>query len=163
MLTVLPCAATLLAVTEGQPPRRSEEVVDVLGRAFVLLMEGPMPPGRFEVRIWEGTRRGPGPAQYLRAPIRGRDADEARERALEVLHNYVGLDQFRLAVEEVAAELAPGARVSIRETAREVIVTVEAPGHPKPPLAIRREQILAPDASFESLRVAIRRHLGVPG
>jgi hypothetical protein len=126
-------------------------------------MEGPMPPGRFEVRIWEGTRRGPGPAQYLRAPIRGRDADEARERALEVLHNYVGLDQFRLAVEEVAAELAPGARVSIRETAREVIVTVEAPGHSKPPLAIRREQILAPDASVESLRVAIRRHLGVPG
>ena len=149
-------------MTDGPAPRRSEEVVDVLGRSFVLLIEGPVPPGRFEVRVWEGTRRGPRPAQYLRAPIRGRDADEARERALEVLHNYVGLDQFRRAVEEVAAELAPGARVSIRETAREVIVTVEASPRSHRPLAIRREQILAPGASLEDLKATMRRHLGAP-
>ncbi|MBI3997492.1 MAG: hypothetical protein HY355_00565, partial [Armatimonadetes bacterium] len=62
-------------------PRTWEESVDVLGRRFVLLVEGPVPPGRYEIRIWEG-RRGSPSEQYLRAPIRGRDPEEARERAL---------------------------------------------------------------------------------
>jgi len=142
---------------------RSEEVVDVLGRSFMLVTAGPVPPGRYEVRVWEGTRRGPAAAQYLRAPIRGRDADEARERAIEVLHNYVGLDQFRAVVEGVAAELAPGARVSIKETAREVIVTIEGSEQSKTPLAIRRDQILSPDVDLEAVTAVVRRHLSAGG
>jgi len=149
-------------MSDGRAPHRSEEVVNVLGRPFLLLIEGPVLPGRFEVRVWEGTRRGPRTGQYLRAPIRGRDVDEARERALEVLHNYVGLDQFRLLVEEVAAEMAPGARVAIKETARDVIVTVDRSGHSNP-LAIRREQILAPGASLEGLRAVVRTYLRTSG
>lgn len=141
----------------------AEEIVDVLGRSFVLVIDGPVPPGRYEVRVWEGTRRGLVSARYLRAPIRGRDADEARERALEVLHNYVGLDQFRAAVESVAAEAAPGAAVSIKETAREVIVTIEGDKRSRPPLAIRREQILSADAKLADITALVRRHLSAGG
>lgn len=132
----------------------------MLGRPFLLLIEGPVPPGRFEVRVWEGRLRGRAAQQYLRAPIRGRDAEEARDRALDVLRTYVGLDQFRLVVEDAARELAPGARVGIKETAREVIVSVDAPrGRPRPPLAVGRELIVGSKAGRESLRALVRAYL----
>jgi hypothetical protein len=129
----------------------------VLGRPFALLVEGPRADGRYEIRIWEGTRRR-GARPYLRAPIRGRDVDEARERALEVLHNYVGLDQFRVLAEQLAAELLPGAGVEIRENAREVIVAFG--GAAAHTLAVPREAILGPGASAADLRARLRRHLG---
>jgi hypothetical protein len=119
-----------------------------------------VPPGRFQVRVWEGTRRGSRSQQYLRSPIRGRDADEARTRALDVLHNYVGLDQFRLLVEEAARDLVPAARMAFRETAREVMVSVDAPeARPRAPLTIRREQIVDRRASREALRALVRTYL----
>lgn len=144
----------------SEPPawRQWEEPADVLGRPFVLRFEGPT-DGRFDVRVWEGKRRRAGSRPYLRAPIRGRDIEEARERALEVLHNYVGLDQFRLLAESVAAELAPGARVEIRENAREVIVTLSPPYTLRQALAVPREAILGREASEAGLRTIVRRHL----
>ncbi len=144
----------------SEPPawRQWEEPADVLGRPFVLRFEGPI-DGRFDVWIWEGKRRRAGARPYLKAPIRGRDIEEARERALEVLHNHVGLDQFRLLAEEVAAELAPGARVEIREDARQVIVTLAPPYTLHLPLAVPREAILGTNASESGLRMTIRKHL----
>jgi len=144
----------------SEPPawRQWEEPADVLGRPFVLRFEGPT-EGRFDVWVWEGKRRRAGARPYLRAPIRGRDIEEARERALEVLHNYVGLDQFRLLAEEVAAELVPGARVEIRENARQVIVTLAPPYALRQALAVPRDAILGPDASESGLRMTLRKHL----
>lgn len=138
--------------------RQWEEPADVLGRRFVLHIEGPAADGRFDVRVWEGGRR-LGARPYLRAPVRGRDVEEARDRALDVLHNYVGLDQFRLLVEEVAAEVAPGARVEIRENAREVVVTLSPPYTLRQALVVPREAILGREASVAGLRATIRRHL----
>ena len=135
-----------------------EESVDVLGRRFVLLIAGPVPPGRFEIRIWEG-RRGSTRRQYLRAPIRGRDVEEARERALEVLHNYVGLDRFRLLVEEVAREVAPGAEVDVAEDARDVVIRLEGRYTLGVPLAVSRDGVLNPEADQGSLRALVRAHL----
>ncbi len=132
--------------------------MDVLGRRFVLLVEGPVPPGRFEIRIWEG-RRGFGDHQFLRAPIRGRDVEEARERALEVLHNYVGLDRFRLLVEGVAREVSPGAQVHVAEDARDVVIRLEGRYTLGVPLAVSRDQVLDPDADQGSLRTRVRAHL----
>lgn len=135
-----------------------EELVDVFGRRFVLLIEGPMAGGRYEIRIWEG-RRGPRDRQFLRAPIRGRDVDEARERALEVLHNYVGLDRYRLMVEEIAHELAPGSTVEVGEDARDLRVALEGAYRLAVPLIMSRGQVLDPDADPERLREAVRAHV----
>lgn len=143
----------------GNAAQQWEESVEVLGRQFVLLIDRAMPAGRCEVLIWEGPRRGARSAQYLRVPIRGRDADEARERALEVLHNYVGLDQFRKLVEEAVSELAPGALVEVRETAREVIVTLGGAFGLRLPLAIPRGEVLGSDVTPAALRAVIRAHL----
>ena len=144
-------------MTDPQPFRRWEESVDVLGRKFVLLVEGPVPPGRYEVRIWEG-RRGLGRRPYLKAPIRGRDAEEARERALEVLHTYVGLEQFRSLVGEIAAQVAPGARVEVMERAREVMITLEGTYVLQNPLVLPRDEILDPATSIDHLRGVLRAH-----
>jgi hypothetical protein len=138
--------------------RQWDEPAEVLGRQFVLSFTGPGSDGRFDVRVWEGPRR-PGARSYLRAPIRGRDEAEARERTLDVLRNYVGLDQFRLLVEEVAAEVVPGARAEIRENAREVIVNLSPPYTLRQVLAVRREAILGRGASIANLRAIVRRHL----
>lgn len=138
--------------------RQWEEPADILGRAFVLCFEGPGTDGRYDVRVWEGVRR-TRERPYLRAPIRGRDADEARERALEVLHNYVGIDQFRLLAEEVVASVAPGAKVEIRETAREVILTLASPHTLRVPLVIPRRTLFGADTSLAGLRTSVAAHL----
>ncbi len=147
------------AAQQGNAVRQWEESVEVLGRQFVLLIDRAMPAGRCEIRIWEGARRGARSAQYLRAPIRGRDADEARERALDVLHNYVGLDQFRKLVEEAVNELAPGALIEVSETAREVIVTLGGAFGLSLPLAIPRDEVLGPETTPAGLRTVVRAHL----
>ncbi len=148
-------AATLHADVSAQS---WEEPVDVFGRRFVLLIEGPVPPGRFEIRIWEG-RRGSVGGQYLRAPIRGRDAEEARERALEVLHNYVGLDRFRTLVEEVTREVTPGAQVDVAEDARNVVIRLEGRYTLGVPLAMPRDRVLDPAADQGALQTLVRAHL----
>jgi hypothetical protein len=129
-----------------------------LGRRFDVVVTGPVPPGRFEARAWEG-RRLPWRRPYLRAPVRGRTADDARERLLDVLHNYVGLDQFRLAVESRARVLAPGARVAVREDAKNVIVTLEGAFTLEVPLTVARDDVLGAEADLESLRARTDAHL----
>jgi hypothetical protein len=139
-------------------PRQWEETVDVLGRHFALWIEGPLASGRYEIRIWSGKRGSMG-QQYLRAPIRGRDLDEARERALEVLHNYVGLDRYRLLVEEIATQVAPGAAVRVTEDAREVEIQLEGRYVLQVPLVFPRDQLLDPDLDEARLRTLVQAHL----
>jgi hypothetical protein len=145
-------------MTSDTPVGSWEESVDVRGRHFVLLVEGPVPPGRYEIRIWEGTR-GARDRQYLRAPIRGHDVEEARERALEVLHNYVGLDRFRALVEEIVGQVAPGAEIEVAEDARDVTVRLRGRHPSSAPLVIPRSDVLNPDADEERLRAKIRTYL----
>lgn len=140
-----------------QPYRRREAVV-VLGRRFTLLIEGPVPPGRYEGRVWDGTIL-PWRRPYLRAAIRGREPGEVRERALEVLHTYVGLDRFRRLVETIAARVAPGARVEVGEDARDVIVTLAGRYTLLVPLAVARDDVLDRDADVDGLRRLVRGHL----
>jgi hypothetical protein len=110
------------------------------------------------VRIWEG-RRLPWRRQYLRAPIRGRDPDEARERALEVLRTHVGLDGFRLMAETVARGTLPGAGVAVSEDAREIVVTLTGRYALEVPLAIPRHEVLDQAADLTQLRGLVKAHL----
>ncbi|OFX27220.1 MAG: hypothetical protein A2Z07_04555 [Armatimonadetes bacterium RBG_16_67_12] len=137
---------------------RLDEYVHVLGRRFALRIEGPLPPGRYEVHIWEG-RRWPWKRPYLRAPIRGRSPDEARERALDVLYNYVGLDRFRVMAEEIARRVAPGASVEVGEDAREVTVALAGPYALEVPLVVSRSEVLSRGADVIRLRGLVRAHL----
>jgi hypothetical protein len=131
----------------------------VLGRTFVLRIEGPADDGRYEIRIWEGFGRRRADQQYLRAPIRGRDADEARDRALEVLYTYAGLDQFRRLVEDEAARAAPGAQVEVSETARSVVVTLAGAYALRVPLVVARDRVLDREADPAALRALVSGHL----
>jgi hypothetical protein len=136
----------------------TEERVEVFDRRFVLRCSGPVPPGRYEVRIWEG-RRLPWRRPYLRAPIRGRSPGEARERALEVLRSHVGLDRFRVMVETVALGVLPGAGVVIGEDAREIVITLTGRHVLEVPLAIPREDVLVQEADLAPLRGLVKAHL----
>lgn len=138
---------------------RTVEQVTILDRAFVLLVEGPLPPGRYQVRIWE-RRRLPWSRPYLRAPIRGRSPQEARERALEVLHTHVGLDRFRLLIEDVARRVVPGAGVEIGERADEIVVTLAGSHSIQVPLVVSRRDVLDGDGP-DRLRGLVRAHFEV--
>jgi hypothetical protein len=137
---------------------RLDERANVLGRGFTLRIEGPRPSGRYQVQVWEG-RRTPWKRPYLRAPILGRSPDEARDRALEVLHTYVGLERFRLMVTEVARRAAPGAGVEVGEDAREVTVTLVGPYALDVPLVVSRGEVVDRGADPERLRGLVRAHL----
>jgi hypothetical protein len=136
----------------------TQERVVVHGRAFILLCRGPLPTGRYEIVVWEG-RRLPWRRPYLHAPIRGRDAEEARDRALEVLHTYVGLDRFRLMVERIVRRAAPGAEVEVGEDARDVLVSLRGAYALDVPLAVARREVLDRNADLERLRGLIRAHI----
>lgn len=136
----------------------TQERVVVHGRAFILRCRGPLPAGRYEIVIWEG-RRLPWRRPYLRAPIRGRDAEEARERALEALHTCVALDRFRLMVERVVRGVAPRAEVEVGEDARDVLVSLRGPYALDVPLAVARREVLDRDADIERLRGLVRAHI----
>jgi hypothetical protein len=137
---------------------RRQETVAVLGRRFVLLVEGPVPPGRYEIRVWEGVRW-PWRRPYLRAPIRGRSIDEARERTLAVLHTYAALDRFRRMVEDVVRRVAPGAVVDVGEDARDVVIRLSGSYTLAVPLAVARDAVLDRDAPVERLRGVVQAHL----
>ncbi|MDQ7857392.1 MAG: hypothetical protein QN174_03700 [Armatimonadota bacterium] len=130
----------------------------MLGHRFVLLIEGPVPPGRYEIRIWQGAWW-PWRRPYLRVPIRGRTVDEARERALAVLHHHVGLDRFRRMVEDVARRLAPGAAVELGEDARDVVIRLSGSHTLAVPLAVARDAVLDHSTPVERLRGLVAAHL----
>jgi hypothetical protein len=134
------------------------EFVRILGRRFELAIDGPVPPGRYEVRVWEG-RRWPWRRAYLRAPIRGRTPDDARERALEVLSTYVGVAQFRAMVEGIVKRVRPASAVLLREDARHFIVTVADGALSPAPWVVAREDVLGPDADLATLRARALAYL----
>lgn len=145
-------------MAEPPAPVRRQETVAVLGRRFVLLVEGPVPPGRYEIRVWEGVRW-PWRRPYLRAPIRGRSVAEARERALAVLHAHAALDRFRRMVEDVVRRVAPGAAVDVGEDARAVVIRLSGSHTLAVPLTLAREVVLDHDAPVERLRGVVQAHL----
>src|SRR5439155_9669860 len=83
------------------------EDVIVHGRRFQLTIDGPDAMRRFSaVMIEVDTGRA-----LTRTTVRGRSAADARDRALEVMHNLLGIEQFHAQGRAVAARLAPGARL----------------------------------------------------
>lgn len=135
---------------------RSEEV-ELYDRHFTFRFIPRPDLKRVEVQILAG--RGAAARPYVRVPVRGRDEEEARDRALEVLRNHAGLERYLGLVRQVARTLAQGASVEVEENAREVHVTMAGPWHLRIPLTLVREDALDPERSDEELLTFIRAHL----
>jgi len=130
-----------------------EEVV-VFGRRFDVRVEGPDADRRFSATIREaGTGR-----LLTRTPVRGRSADDARERALEVLHTLLGIEGLQEAIVAIARELAPGAAVELTEDAHAICADLSGPWALAVPLALPREEVDDPAFDPEAARARIRAH-----
>ena len=130
------------------------EDVIVYGRRFQLTIDGPDAMRRFSaVMIEVATGR-----LLTRTPVRGRSAADARDRALEVMHNLLGIERFHEQVRAVAARLAPGAAVDLTEDAQMLHAGVSGAWELSVPLVVTRDDVTDPDADPQVLRERIEAH-----
>lgn len=134
-----------------------DEEVELYGRRFTFRYTARPEMRRLEVEILEGS--GPEARAYVPHPVRGRDAADARERAMTILHNYAGLERYLGLVRRVADALAPGARLEVDEDVAEIRVALVGPRRLRAPLALVREDALDPERTDEELLAFIRAHL----
>ncbi len=112
---------------------------------------------RVEVEILVGT--GAAARPYVRAPVRARTTDDARDRAWDVLRRHAGLDRYLGLVARVAGVVAPGSGLEVQEDARLIRVELTGSRRLRFPLSLDREDALDPDRSDEELLAFIRAHL----
>ena len=130
------------------------EDVIVYGRRFQLTIDGPDAMRRFSaVMIEVATGR-----VLTRTPVRGRSTADARDRALEVMHNLLGIERFHEQVRAVAARLAPGAAVDLTEDAQMLHAGVSGAWELSVPLVVARDDVTDPDADPQVLRERIEAH-----
>lgn len=134
-------------------PDRVIEQHTVLDRTFSVTIEGPDSLRRFTAHVREiATGRA-----LTRNPVRGRSVDEVRDRALQVLHNLVGIERIQEEILAVAAELAPGASVELTEDAHAIRADLVGPWALDASFVVPRDE-LEEDLDFESLRRRVREH-----
>lgn len=125
----------------------------ILGRSFSVTIEGPGNDRRFDAYVREtGTGR-----LLTRNPVRGRSVEDARDRALQVMHNLIGIERIQDEVLTVAVEMAPGAAVELTEDAGAIRADLRGPWTLEVPFAVQRDE-LEEGVDFESLRRRIREH-----
>ncbi len=132
----------------------NEDQFSYLGRRFVLTCEGPIDNRRYEVFI----RELPSGRLLTRAPVRGRSPEDAKDRAVEVIHTMLGIERLQDAIVAIAAELAPGTTVELTEDAQAIRAEVSGDWELTAPLAVPRDVITDPDLDFETLRDQVRVH-----
>lgn len=133
---------------------RQQEEVTLHDRRFLVTVEGPDEVRRFSAMIRE-TSTG---RLLTRTPVRGRSPTDARDRALEVLHNLVMIERLQEEIVAVAAILAPGARVDLTEDAQAIHADLAGPWTLGVPFSIPRDDITDPTADLMRLRDRIHRH-----
>ena len=135
------------------PPMLEENII-VYGRRFQLTIDGPDALRRFNAVMTEvATGR-----VLTRTPVRGRSAADARDRALEVMHNLLGIERFHEQVRAVATQLAPGAAVDLTEDAQSLYAEVSGAWELRVPLGIARDDVTDPAADPQALRERIEAH-----
>jgi hypothetical protein len=132
----------------------NEEQFAYLGRRFVLTCEGPIDNRRYEVHI----RELPSGRLLTRAPVRGRSPEDAKDRAVEVIHTMLGIERLQDAILDIANELAPGATVELTEDAHAIRAEVSGPWQLIVPLAVSRDVVTDPELDFETVRDQVRAH-----
>ena len=131
-----------------------QEEITLHGRRFTLTIEGPDSTHRYSAYIREISTD-----QLLtRNPVRGRSASDARDRALEVMYNLLGIERLQSEIIALAAEVAPGATVDLTEDAQAIRAELQGPWHFTEPLAFPRDEVADPQADIDELRAHIRAH-----
>lgn len=131
----------------------ADEIV-LFGRRFAVAIEGPDADRRFSATI----REVPTGRVLTRSPVRGRSADDACDRALEVMHNLLGIERLHEIIVDVARELAPGAVVDLAEDARAIQAGLSGGWELAVPFAIPRDEVYDPAFDPERARALIREH-----
>ena len=131
-----------------------DDEVEVFGRRLRLRIEGPDADRRFSAFIDDLGRDRP----LTRNPVRGRSAADARDRALEVAHNLLGIERIQELIVLLAGELAPGAYVELTEDARAIGADLSGPWELAQPLSIERDDIYDPDFDPHAVEEQIRLH-----
>src|SRR3990170_8202669 len=131
-----------------------DDEVEVFGRHLRLRIEGPDADRRFSAFIDDLTRDRP----LTRNPVRGRSAADARDRALEVAHNLLGIERLQELIVKVAGELAPGAHVALTEDARAIGAHLSGAWELAVSLSFEREDIYDPDFDPDAIEAEIRLH-----
>lgn len=130
-----------------------EEVVK-FGRRFVLTIDGPDRDRRFSATIHEAATG----RILTRTPVRGRSAEDARDRALEVMHNLISIERLQEAIVAVTRELAPGARVELTEDAQAVRAELRGEWELARPFAVPRDEVYDPEFDLEATSARVRAH-----
>lgn len=131
-----------------------DEVV-VFGRRFVISVAGPDADRRFSAALHDSASG----RALTRTPVRGRSAAEVRDRALEVLHNLVGLERVQEIITEIAGLLAPGSDVAVSEDASAVYARLTGAWELAVPFALPRDDLYDPSFDPEDVRQKIAAHL----
>lgn len=118
-----------------------------------MTIEGPDGDRRFNAYVKE-SRTG---RLLTRNPVRGRSVDDVRDRALEVMHNLLGIERIQEEVLAVAAEVAPGAAVELTEDAHTIRASLTGSWELDVPFAVSRDE-LEENLDVESLRLRILEH-----
>lgn len=130
------------------------EEVELFGRRVLLAIEGPDADRRFSATIRDlSTGR-----LLTRNPVRGRSAGDARDRALEVMHNLLGIERLQEVILAVAREVAPGAGVDLTEDAQSIRANLTGPWVLAVPFALPREEVYEPDFDPDGVRGRVRDH-----
>ncbi|MGH2360125.1 MAG: hypothetical protein ACRDGM_06230 [bacterium] len=125
----------------------------VLGRKFSVTIEGPDGDRRFNAYVKE-TASG---RMLTRNPVRGRSVDDVRDRALEVMHNLLGIERIQEEVLAIAAEVAPGASVELTEDAHTIRASLTGSWELDVPFTVSRDEV-EEGLDIESLRLRILEH-----
>lgn len=130
------------------------EELAVFGRRFVVSIDGPDADRRYSATIREiGSGR-----PLTRNPVRGRSPDDARDRALEVMHNLLSIERLQEAIVAVARELAPGAEVDLTEDAHAIRADLLGPWELAVPFSLQRDEVYDPEFDPDGARERIREH-----
>lgn len=131
-----------------------DDEVEVFGRRLRLRVEGPDADRRFTAFIDDLGRH----RALTRNPVRGRSAADARDRALEVARNLLGIERLQELIVGLAGELAPGAHVELTEDARSIGAYLSGPWELAVPLSFERDNIYDPDFDPDAAAERIRAH-----
>lgn len=131
----------------------SESIV-VFGRRFHLEVQGPDQARRYSAVISDPATG----ATLTRTPVRGRSPNDVRDRALEVIHNLIGIARVQEQILAVAGELAPGATVDLSEDAHGIHAELVGSWELAIPLAVARDDVTDPEADLDALRARIEAH-----
>ena len=135
--------------------RLAPEQIEIHGRTFTVVIDGPDDAHRYSAIITEHASG----RSLTRTPVRGRSADDVRARAADVIRNLTVIERLQAEAVATVRALAPGATVELTEDAGAIRAEVSGSWTLEPPLTLPREEITDPDADLGAWVRYVRDYL----